>query len=291
MPSDRPVPVAPGALLTVCRRLLRPLVRLLIQCGVTLPVLNESLRTLYVDVATADILTDPKSRSDSRVSLITGIHRKEIRRLRDVTPEQPQIPEVVTVSSQVIARWLASPPYADASGRPRPLVRGAESAGSDPSFESLVASVTSDIRGRVVLDDWLSKGIVTTDEADRIVLNVDAFIPKPGADAQLFYFGRNLHDHVAAAVANIAAAETAPFLDRSVHYDGLTEEQAVELEAFARSEAIRLLLEVNRRAAALAEANPAQAPAARRVNFGVYVFTDTDQQTGPSEAGGGTRAA
>ena len=91
-------------------------------------------------------------------------------------------------------------------------------------------------------------------------------------------------------MANIAAAETSPVLDRSVHYDGLTDDQAVQLEAFARSEAIRLLLEVNRRAAALAEANPAPASATRRVNFGVYVFTDTDQQTGPSGTRGDTRA-
>jgi Family of unknown function (DUF6502) len=289
--SEPPVPIDPGALLAACHRLLRPLARLMIRGGVTLPVLNDMLRTLFVDVAANDILTEPKARSDSRISLVTGIHRKEIRRLRDLRPEQARTPPVVTISSQIIARWLAIEPFADPAGRPRPLPRGNEPGARRPSFDTLVQSVTSDIRSRVVLDDWLSKGIVGTDDADHIVLNVDAFIPKPGADEQLFYFTRNLHDHIAAAAANIAATETAPFLDRSVHYDGLTEEQASELEAFAREEAIRVLLEVNRRAAAMVEGNPASATDGRRVNFGVYVFSEPEDPTGTAPATSGSEVA
>lgn len=290
-PPDRPVPVVPEALLAACRRLMRPLVRLMLRSGVTLPVLNDMLRTLFVDVASHDILTEPKARTDSRLSLVTGVHRKEIRRLRELPPDRLQVPEVVTLSSQVIGRWLAVPPYVDENGRPRPLPRAADPGSTEPSFESLVLSVTSDIRARVVLDDWLSKGLVSANEADRVILNVDAFIPAPRAAEQLFYFARNLHDHVAAAAANISASDAAPFLDRSVHYDGLTDEQAAELEAFARAEAIRVLLEVNRRAAALAEANPAEAGASRRVNFGVYVFSDTDQPAEPEAADRGAEAA
>ncbi|HVZ06940.1 DUF6502 family protein [Rhodopila sp.] len=297
-PAENPVPVAPGALLAACRRLLRPLVVMMIRSGVTLPVLNDMLRALYVDVAATEILTDPKARSDSRISLVTGIHRKEIRRLRDIPPELTETPEVVTVSSQIIARWLAMPPFTDEAGRPRPLPRtgngaahpdGArsspEAATSSPaSFESLVASVTSDIRSRVVLDDWLSKGVVRIDDHDRVVLNADAFIPRPGADEQLFYFARNLQDHAAAAVANISAAEKAPFLDRSVHYDGLSATQAIELEAYARAEAIRVLLEVNRRAASVAGEGVVPAPAGRRVNLGIYLYTDVEPRDGASAA-------
>ena len=41
-------------------------------------------RHLFVDVAANEILTDSRARSDSRISLVTGIHRKEIRRWRDL---------------------------------------------------------------------------------------------------------------------------------------------------------------------------------------------------------------
>jgi hypothetical protein len=53
----------------------------------------------------------------------------------------------------------------------------------------------------------------------------------------VFYFARNLHDRV--AVANIGAAGVVPFLDRSVHYDGLAPAQAAALEAYARAAAVR----------------------------------------------------
>ena len=63
-------------------RLLRPLVRLLIRSGITFPVATELLRELYVNVAENDFGLPDKEQTDSRVSLLTGIHRKEVRRLR-----------------------------------------------------------------------------------------------------------------------------------------------------------------------------------------------------------------
>jgi hypothetical protein len=127
------------------------------------------------------------------------------------------------------------------------------------------------------LDDWLSQGFVQLAPPDLVVLNVDAFVPRPGAGEQLFYFARNLQDHIAAAVANISADDAAPFLDRSVHYDGLTPAQARELEAFARAAAMQALLEVNRKARELVEAAPSPAADTQfRVNFGTFVFTESE---------------
>ena len=112
---------------------------------------------------------------------------------------------------------------------------------------------------------------------DRVTLNTDAFIPRPGGEEQLFYFARNLHDHVAAAVANIGAPGGPPFLDRTVHYDRLTPAQAKALEGYAREAAMRVLLDVNRRALELTDQEPDEAVAQpRRVNFGVYVFDENE---------------
>src|ERR1019366_3917537 len=208
-----PRPPPPDALLTGCRRLLRPLVRLLMRAGVTFPVLAEHVRTLYVEVALRDFLMDAKARTDSRVSLITGVHRKEIRRLRLHPRDSDPIPPMVTVSSQIIARWLGLPAYTDPAGRPLPLPRAAAAA-NGPSFDALVEAVTTDVRPRAVLDDWISQGFVTLDGADMIHLNASAFIPRGGGAEQMFYFARNLHDHIAAAAANVSASGPAPYADR-----------------------------------------------------------------------------
>jgi hypothetical protein len=288
-PSNPPLPTPPAALLAASRRLLRPLVRLMLRSGITFPVLIDVLRYLFVEVAVTDILTEPKARTDSRISLLTGVHRKEIRRFREMPPDSTVPPEVVTIASQIIARWLGSPPFVDDAGQPRSLPRVTEAGTEGPSFDLLVCSVTTDIRSRAVLDDWLGQGLVRMAPEDHVVLNAEAFIPRPGGQEQLFYFARNLHDHVAAAVANISVDDAAPFLDRSVHYDELAPGQARELEAFARDAAMRALLEVNRKALELVDANETpDGRATHRVNFGAFVFSEdvTPVPGQPTQVGG-----
>lgn len=277
---SQPAPLTlpgPSHLLTATRRILRPLVRLLIRNGITFPVVSDLLRGLYVDVAASDMLVDPRSRTDSRISLMTGVHRKEIRRLRSDVSDAAHIPDIVTIGTQIVARWLAL--GGDDTGAPIPLPR---TAPTGETFETLVASVTTDVRPRAVLDEWLSQGLVTVDGQDRVHLNTAAFIPRPGGDEQLFFFGRNLHDHVAAAAGNIAADDAAPYMDRSVHYDRLTPAMARRLEEEARAIAVQALLEINRTAIALLEQEDGSPGAGRqegtaRFNFGVFVYrTDAD---------------
>jgi hypothetical protein len=284
-PTDRIRLIPPAPLLRAAREMMRPLVRLMMQSGVTFPVLADTLRRLYVDIAINDLLTDPKSCTNSRINLLTGVHRKEIRRLREWPAETFHTPDIVTRAGQIIARWVGTARFIDTTGRPRSLSRmNNETAASDPSFDELVASVTSDIRPRAVLDDLLGHGVVFVDSEDRVQLNANAFIPQLGGEEQLFYFARNLHDHLAAAVANISASGTSPFLDRSVHYDRLTPSQVQTLREYARASAMRVLLDVNRLAQELTEATPEPDPGARqRINFGIYVF---DEEERPATAGG-----
>ena len=282
---DPPRAPPPDQLLKPLGRLLRPLVRLLIRSGVTFPMLADLLRGLYVDVASRDLLPDDRARTDSRISLLTGVHRKEIRRQRSPDAEGGEAPAVVTLGSQIIARWLGTPAYADPSGTPRALPR---TAPDGPSFEGLVASVTRDVRPRTVLDDWIAQGIVSLDAEDRITLDTAAYVPGPGREEQMFFFARNLHDHIAAAAANVSTAGRAPFLDRSVHYDRLGPDAAAKLEAAGRDAAQRMLLDVNRTALALVEAEEAAGPLppaapTRRVNLGIYLYAADESLDGPPQ--------
>jgi hypothetical protein len=270
----------PGALLRPVRRLLRPLVRLLIEGGVTYPVLAELLRGLYVEVAAGELLTEPRARTDSRISLLTGVHRKEIRRWRSESQASEAVPPVITRTSQIIARWLSAPEYIGPEGQPRPLPRLPRPEGG-PSFDSLVQSVTTDVRPRAVLDDWLNHGIVTVDAADRVLLDTGAFVPRPGSAEQLFYFGRNLHDHLSAAATNVTSAGPAPFIERAAHYDNLTPGTVALLQATGRDAAQRLLTEFNRQALDLLETNDRELRSApetprRRLNLGIYLFVADD---------------
>ncbi len=117
-------------------RLLRPLVRLCIRSGMTFPALAQLLRELFVNVAEHDFALEGKEQTDSRVSLLTGIHRKEVARLRGAGAPVHEAPATLSRTSAIIARWLAAPEFTDAKGEPLPLPRTAED--DAPSFEQLV---------------------------------------------------------------------------------------------------------------------------------------------------------
>src|ERR1700704_431682 len=72
----------PASLLNALRQLLRPLVRLLTAQAITFPMLPELLKHIYVDEAVRHFGLGGEPPSDSRVSLLTGVHRKDVRRLR-----------------------------------------------------------------------------------------------------------------------------------------------------------------------------------------------------------------
>lgn len=248
-------------------RILRPLVRLAIKCGVTFPTFVDLLRQIYVNVAEHEFTLPDKQQTDSRVSLLTGVHRKEVSRLRGAGAPVGVIPESVSRTSAIVARWLADPTFTDAKGAPLPLPRMAETG--EASFAGLVESVTRDLRPRAVLDDWLDRKLVEIDEKDRIVLMEAAMAPRDDGEVRLYYFARNLHDHAAAAVTNILA-DNPPFIERAVHYDGLSEELAKSLEAYSRKVAVETLLQLNKYANEAVKSDPG---GTSRWNCGVYILT------------------
>jgi hypothetical protein len=257
-----------GALRAPLARLLRPLVRLLIRAGITFPALVELLREIYVNVAEHEFALVGKEQTDSRVSLLTGIHRKEVRRLRGAGAPVNVVPSNLSRTSRILARWLADPYFTGEGGQPLPLPRSSE--GTGPSFEKLVVAVTRDVRPRAVLDEWLDRKLVHIDEEDRAVLAEVAYVPRAGDDQQFYYLGRNLHDHIAAAVANVQGHEPR-FLERAVHYDGLTKDIAEQLQQRSRDVALDALHTLNREAHAASE-GISSGP--WRWNFGVYVYAE-----------------
>jgi hypothetical protein len=261
-------PIAAANLHAPLARLLRPLVRLCIRGGMTFPALAQLLRELFVNVAEHDFALEGKEQTDSRVSLLTGIHRKEVARLRGAGAPVNEVPATLSRTSAIIARWIAAPEFTDAKGEPLPLPRTA--GGDAPSFESLVASITKDVRPRAVLDEWLDRKLVTINDDEEIVLVEAAFVPHGDDDRKWHYLGRNLHDHIAAAAENVSST-TPRFLERAVHYDGLSAKLAKRLEARSRELAMDALKTANR------EANRAltrDKGGEHRWNFGIYIYSE-----------------
>jgi hypothetical protein len=267
--SDSPAASPSPALLRATKRLLGPLVRLLLEHQVTFPVLTNLLKTVYIEQAERGFALPDRPQTISRLTLLTGIHRKDVKRLQYEAESEPP-PATISLGAQLVLRWTAEPEYADDAGRPKALPRLA--AGADtPSFESLVASVTQDIRPRAILDEWQRLGIARIDTNDHVHLAEEAFVPANGFDEKAYYLGRNVRDHLAAAHHNLTGSP-APFLERSVYYAHLRPESVQELQDLSREAGIEALQRVNRRARELQLEDEGQSDAQHRMSFGAWFF-------------------
>lgn len=258
--------------------LLRPLVRFMIANGITYPTLSELLKRVYLRVARDEFSLGTKRLTDSRVSLITGLHRKDVKRLREEPDEAMHSPRMVTWGSRLISLWLALPEYCAASGEPRPLPR-LSSQGKEHSFESLAARVTRDIGARGILDELVRNRIARVDADDLVHLEVKAFVPREDSHKRLHYFAANLHDHCTVAVHNMQP-QSPPMLERSVDAAELSDEAMLALEKLAEQRGMDALIAVNEAAQALAHpAKAAKSPGGGgRIRFGIYFLRDRNKE-------------
>ncbi len=276
--SDNSASGAPTPALTrAVKQLLRPLVGLLLDNGLTYSWLTKVLKMIYVDVAESEFGLEQKPQTDSRISLLTGVHRKDVRKLRSEDKENFDPPASIFIGAQLVAIWTTNERFLDTSGRPAPLPRlssNVENADAS-SFENLVTLVSKDIRPRAILDEWLRLGAVSLDQDDRVCLEIDAFIPAKGFDEKAFYLGKNVHDHMAAARSNVQSAHP-PFLERSVYYDQLSDQSVEELAQLSEKEGMILLKRLNKRALQLQKRDIKSKTTGKRMNFGLYFFSDRD---------------
>jgi hypothetical protein len=276
------------ALVATAQRALWPLVKLLLHRGVGFQAFAEALKGVYIRVAEGEFALEGRPGTDSRISILTGIHRRDVKRLRDERRVRnrsgnapPANEETVTkaeisLSSRVIAIWTGLPDYLDADGKPKALHRLAR-VGERQSFESLVRKVSKDIRPRALLDEWVRRGAVTLDDQDRVHLNLDVFMSHKDLDEKAFYFGQNIHDHLAAIAHNITGQEP-PFLERCVYYGKLTPASIAELAELAREEGMKALQAVNRRAIELKARDAGDPDAVHRMNLGLYYYSAASRE-------------
>jgi len=268
-PDNTPGTPAP-ALINALQRLLRPLVRLLLSHQITYPQLAAMLKSIYVGVAEEEFQVPGKRQSDSRINLLTGIHRKDVKRLRAEPEDSNSIPASVSTGAQLIAYWLGEPEYQDDNGAPRPL--SLKPGPNGPSeFDQFVSRVVrQDIRPRVILDEWQRLGVAHL-ENDCVTLDTGAFTPEKGFEEKVFFFGKNLQDHIAAGTHNVLGHKPSYF-DRSVYYDGLSAASIDELRQLAEVTGMKALTEMNKAALSLQKKDQSSTGPKHRINFGVFNY-------------------
>lgn len=261
-----------GLALTAALRLMAPLVELLLQEGVTYPRFTSALKATFLEAAEKILEANATRANDSSLSVLSGVHRKDVRAWHSDGKPLPQA-KTLSVAMEIYTRWASDKDYCESSGSPRVLER----TGGPGSFEALATAVSSDVHPHTVLKELIRLGIVRRMEAtpdgngDKLALCADAFVPKDGSAEMLQLFSANVGDHIAAAVHNIKGNGD-PMLEQGLFADGLRPQSADVLGAMTRKIWARAFSDVAREATRLSQQDQGQPDANRRVRFGMYYF-------------------
>jgi hypothetical protein len=276
-PGASPPPLPPDDVVQAVAAVLRPAIRLLLRSGIDYPRLAAELKALFIAAAVAEIDRAGHATTDSAISLLSGVHRKDVRNWR-VTGRPAGAAHPVAVSARVFARWISDAEFITAQGQPRALPR----TGPAPSFEALVRAVTQDVHPFTVLQELIRLGIASVEIQDGGEIVVPAqpdFVPPAGSREALDLLAANLADHATAAVSNVLGGP--PTLEQSVFAAGITAESAERLQALARALWVRMRNEMIEEASRLYEADQDRPEARTRVRFGSYFWSGPWEPAAP----------
>jgi hypothetical protein len=247
--------------------LLVPLARWLVHNGVTYASFAPALKSVFVEAARRELAGSGGKQTDSALSVLSGVQRRDIRQLADDALVQAQ-PKTPSIASQVFTRWLTDAALRDRRDQPMPLPK----SGTAPSFDALARELSSDVHPRTLLAEMQRLGLVRVD-GDAVHLQAQAFVPQRGFDDMVEIFAANASDHLAAAAHNLRG-DGDKFLEQSVFASGVSARSTQTLAALARKLWRPAFQRMARDATKAYQQDQRSGDAAMRMRFGVYFYAE-----------------
>lgn len=184
-------------LLAAFRFLLVPLVRILLRNGITFNEISEVIKGAYARVAATDFEVPGRPMSYSRLSITTGIARRDFERvLGDEDRLRRALESNAGRLANVLQGWHNDPEYMGPYGFPRDLEFEQEVTGG-PSFADLVARYASDISPQLMLEELMRVGAATiAEESGMIRVLKRTYIPEQMAPELIEVFARGVRRYV-----------------------------------------------------------------------------------------------
>lgn len=265
-------------------RMMQPVAHLLVANGVTYPQFVRALKATFLRAARAELRSADAPVTDSALSLLSGVHRKDVRVMRDSDGPPPSRNRASSLAADVAARWMRAPEYLDAQGAPRSLPLRSR-LHNETSFESLVQSVSKDFHARSVLDELLRLEVVVVDN-EHASLRTEGLGSSDGFAAVARGFAASAVDHLAAGAANLRAAgrsDALPFFDHAVEIDGVSVHSTAVLHAMTREACSAALarIEAEGQTRLAQEAQGLPRAVAMRVRVGTFFYAEPVQPAQP----------
>ncbi len=120
------------AALAALRLALRPIFTILLRSGVTWQDASDICKATLVEVATTEYGLHGRPTNMSRVAIMTGFSRREVKRLRDLLATAPPIePGRLHGATRVLTGWYLDPDFTDEGGLPLDLPFESSAGSSD----------------------------------------------------------------------------------------------------------------------------------------------------------------
>ena len=263
------------ALSAAILRMLRPLVRLLLRHGISYGTFADLAKWVYVDVADKEFNLPGRKQSASRVSVLTGLSRKEVSRVQSIeTPDDAAVIQQYNRAARVISGWLRDEQFTDNNSEAAILPLEGKN-----SFAELVKAYSGDMPSRAILDELVRvKAVEQVD--DHVRLLTHAYVPLEGEQEKLNILGTdvalliNTIDHNIENTGHNSKDE--PYFQRKVAYDNLPEEVIPQVRELSREKSQELLEEVDRLLVIHdRDSNPQSTGSGRkRAGLGIYYFEE-----------------
>ena len=137
---------------------LKPMARQCINSRLDYRQVSELLKTVLVSVAESEFAIEGKSQTDSRISLLTGVHRKDVKRLLN-QDQQKILSQQQSLIIKLVKIWREAPELQDENGKTKPIPRYPHPNYST-SFTELSETLTRDIHVRSLWDECVNSGII-----------------------------------------------------------------------------------------------------------------------------------
>ncbi len=153
--------------------------------------LVEVCKATYVEVASEDFGIRGRPTNVSRVAILTGFSRREVRRLRDLlAEEQPVAFDRMNYATRVLTGWYGDEDFLDDKGDPRPLA----ASGSNPSFETLCSRYSGDVPATTMLKELRHVGAVAEGADGLLTAKTRYYMPVLTDPEQVLRSGSVLND-------------------------------------------------------------------------------------------------
>ncbi|MGE0580857.1 MAG: DUF6502 family protein [Steroidobacteraceae bacterium] len=222
-------------LLQAFRRILRPLVKILIRAGVRFDEFCETVKGVYIESAVRDGLGPLGKGTRARIAYVTGIARRDVDRYIDdpslLAGPRPTFARILT---EIIHIWHTDPMFQGPYGLPLEL----DFARSDDRSFSALAKRVDPKCDPVELVDELLRARVVVGSTDKFlkVLSRTYVVPVAMSAPMLEHLGLALTDLANTITHNADAEPAAKRIQRSVFPDrGLPSSMAPAFEKLIRS--------------------------------------------------------